>query len=197
MRSETTGEPAGSFYTWWRGDDLPDLPRLSGFAARAITNVDILAALTGLTPVQVTRRLETGNTAYVAYIGTEAVGYGWSASGTAAIDDLLLFTVPPDERYLWDFATLPDWRGRGIYPHLLQFALVEEQSRAARFWIGHEEHNQASARGILNAGFERVGRVRYLSEGSLGLLPDQNVERAQRAAALLGVPLLTGNEPVR
>ena len=41
--------------------------------------------------------------------------------------------LPPNDRYLWDFATLPGRQGRGIYPRLLQSILEQEIQNAKRF----------------------------------------------------------------
>ncbi len=62
--------------------------------------------------------------------------------------------LTPSDRALWDFVTFEAWRGRGIYPLLLQAILRTEQSEAERFWIGHRADNDASKRGILKAGFQ-------------------------------------------
>lgn len=43
----------------------------------------------------------------------------------AEIDDR--FAVPQADRYLWNFVTLPTYRGRGIYPRLLD-AIVDAES---------------------------------------------------------------------
>ncbi len=181
---------AGSFYTWWRDDPLPELPEIESFSAAPCSDARLLADLGGLHVDEAERRLATANTAYVASLGGQPVAYGWSAAGAAAIGDLVLFVVPPEQRYLWDFATLPAWRGRGIYPRLLQSVLSSESEEAGRFWIGHEEFNTASGRGILRAGFSLVASVRLQPEGGLGLLPNECGNRAEAAAELLGVPLL-------
>lgn len=49
--------------------------------------------------------------------------------------------LAPGDRGLWDFATLEGWRGRGIYPRLLQAILRAEEKNADCFWIGHRGDN--------------------------------------------------------
>jgi GNAT superfamily N-acetyltransferase len=80
---------------------------------------------------------------------------------------------------LWDFATLPAWRGRGIYPRLLQAVLAAEQGVAQRFWIGHTAENAASQHGIVKAGFQLVEALVMLPQGALAILPFGPRSRAE------------------
>src|SRR4030095_8186023 len=105
-----------------------------------------------------------------------------SAMVAASMGELDLgFNVPRASRYLWDFATLPGWRGLGIYPALLQTILRDEGADAERFWIGHLLRNSASRRGIEKAGFQEVGRLEARADGAVVLVPV--VHRERRAAA--------------
>jgi hypothetical protein len=90
---------------------------------------------------------------------------------------------------LWDFMTLPEWRGKGVYPALIQ-AMLHDEAGAERFWVGHDVPNVASGRGITNAGFQKVGEV-YVVEGDAVYVPLGPDDRAQAAAAMLGLPLIT------
>jgi GNAT superfamily N-acetyltransferase len=131
-------------------------------------------------------------------VSGEPAAYGWSATGPAEIGGLALsFTVPPAERYLWDFVTLPAYRGRGLYPLLLQEILQRQMVEAEWFWIGHEPDNRASRSGILKAGFRLVGQVWRLRGGELAFAraSDDDPELALRAAHALGLRLLDGHEP--
>ena len=122
----------------------------------------------------------------------QAVGYGWVATRSASIGELdLNFELSPDDRYLWDFATLPDWQGRGLYPRLLQTILEREGKKANRFWIIHAPENLPSGAGMNKAGFEFVGQLSFTLEGSVGLASySDTIERARTGAALLKVPLI-------
>ena len=145
----------GYGYTWWRGDELPSLPPLDGFRAERTRDVPLLARLHQLDIPTIETRFETGNKAYVAFIHDEPVGYGWSASKTVGIIEAgVEWPLAPGDRGLWDFVTLEPWRGRNIYPKLLQSILRNEESEAERFWIGHRADNDASKRGIVKAGFQ-------------------------------------------
>jgi RimJ/RimL family protein N-acetyltransferase len=67
-----------------------------------------------------------------------------------------VWTLRPCDRGLWDFVTLPNWRGHRIYPRLLQ-AIVQIEADAERFWIGCRADNEASMRGVRAAGFQLIG----------------------------------------
>lgn len=145
----------GYAYTWWRGDELPSLPSLDGFRSEYTEDVQLLAKLHKLDVPTIETRLETSNKPYVAFIQDEPVAYGWSATKTVGIVEAgIEWPLTPSDRALWDFVTFEAWRGRGIYPLLLQAILRTEQSEAERFWIGHRADNDASKRGILKAGFQ-------------------------------------------
>jgi GNAT superfamily N-acetyltransferase len=155
-----------------------------------------MARLSALSNEEVCGRMEQGHRLYVARMGDEPVGYGWCATRGAEIGELdMRIRFPASERYLWDFATLPEWRGRGVYPRLLQ-AILADDADAEYFWIGHTPENVASRRGILRAGFTALGELRFLPGGGVGLEPDGDLgsdrllERAAAGAAVLGVPLL-------
>ncbi|MGH2501982.1 MAG: GNAT family N-acetyltransferase, partial [Ktedonobacterales bacterium] len=97
--------------------------------------------------------------------------------------------------YLYDFATLEAWRGRGCYPALLQRIIVAEP--ASDFWIIHHITNSASRRGIARAGFHLAGIVCQTAAGGRALLPSAAPARARAGAALLNLPLLpVGPAPV-
>ena len=107
---------------------------------------------------------------------------------SASIGELeMAFAVPERDRYLWDFATLPAFRGRGIYPRLLQEILAREGSGAERFWIIHAPENTPSSSGIAKAGFTAVSELSFLPGASVGAVIMERPERARFGAALLGV----------
>lgn len=198
LAAVTPGASGGSWYTWWNGDPLPALPPLPGFTAERVDDARLIAQLVEVSAAEARALAQPGDCLYVARIETAPAGYGWSAAGDAEIGELRLsFTLAPRNRYLWGFVTRPVWRGRGIYPRLLQAILTAEAAEADRFWIGHEPGNVASARGILKAGFRRVGDLYFLPDGGLALLADGVPERAGPAAAVLGVRELGVRELAR
>jgi hypothetical protein len=186
------GLPAGLVYSWWRGDELPPLQREPAFTASPSDDAPLIAELAALSVDEVQSRIHNGNTPYLAWWNGEPVAYGWSASRVGEIGEIgLRFELPASDRYLWDFVTLPAWRGRKIYPRLLQAILSAEGGSAERFWIGHDAENLASGRGIRAAGFRLVGEGRLLPGGHFALAPvPRALERAERVAQTMGVRLL-------
>jgi hypothetical protein len=180
-----------ALWTWWLGDPSPALAPLPAFRAGREDDLDLLVRLTGLDAGEVRSRLDSGHRAYVARLEDTPAAYGWVASMAASIGELdLAFGLAAADRYLWDFVTLPEWRGRGLYPRLLQAMLTAESAGGRRFWITNAPENAASAAGIGKAGFRPVGELSFLADLGVGTLPYQSDERARIGAALLGVPLL-------
>jgi len=183
--------PVGLFYTWWRGDALPEIATPPKLTVELDPDGDNLRQLTGLADDELRQRFERGNRAVIGWMDGEAAASGWSCAGRVEIGELGLdFQVPPDNRYLWDFVTLPEWRGRRIYPALLR-AFIDREPGVERFWVGHDLDNVASSRGILKAGFQTVGAV-YAVEGvgPVYVTGGSAPERARAAAELLGIPLI-------
>ena len=177
--------------TWWRGDSVPALSLLPGFRVEASRDEPLIAQINRLAPNEVRQRLHTGHQPYLASIDQAPVGYGWMATQEASIGELdLHFALPASERYLWDFATLPEWQGYGIYPRLLQHMLMLQSSMVERVWIIHAPENSPSGAGIAKAGLLPVGQLSVRGDGGVGLAPFEQLERAQAGAALLGIPLI-------
>ena len=182
----------GPFYVWRRGWPLP--PVAARLDAPLVVDSAPPPGPLGDIPVdEVMRRLAEGHALFTARLDGELAAYGWSASERAHIGGLdLHFTISPGERYLWDFVTMPAFRGRGIYPLLLQAILRLQSDLADGFWIGHEPGNESSRRGILKAGFRVAGHVWRLPDRTLALVgaPDVDAELARRGAAVLELPYL-------
>jgi hypothetical protein len=167
------------------------LSLLSGFRVEASRDEHLIAHINQLAPNEVRQRMHTGHQPYLASIEQAPVGYGWMATQEASIGELgLAFVLPQTERYLWDFATLPEWQGYGIYPRLLQHILMQQSSTVERVWIIHAPENSPSGAGMTKAGLLPVGQLSFRSDSGVGLAPFDLLERAQAGAALLGIPLI-------
>jgi GNAT superfamily N-acetyltransferase len=166
-----------------------ELAPITNFHVQVAADDTRLAEINRITVAEVTQRRRAGHLPYVGSIDGTAVTYGWVATREASIGELnLAFPIAGNERYLWDFATLPEWQGRGLYPRLLQ-AIVQTE-RAERFWIIHAPENLPSGAGMQKAGFQAVGQLSFQRDNRLGLIPMGVPERVRVGAALLGVPLI-------
>ena len=181
-----------SLATFWIEDAFTSPPSISGFTAGPAFDWHELAAINHLSQAEVIDRRNDGHRPYVARIYNQPVAYGWLATSKISIGELNInVELPPDDRYLWDFATLPDWQGRGLYPRLLQSILEQEIQAAKRFWIIHAPENLPSGAGMSKAGFEFVGQLSFTLNGEVGLAPyPDSTERARIGADLLQVPLI-------
>lgn len=169
----------GYGYAWWSSDPLPQLLPRADIRVTPTDDAALVADLAQLDPEEIVSRMEQANQAYVAYVRHQPIAYGWSAAQIGAIYELdLVFEIPPGNRYLWDFVTLPEWRGCGVYPRLLQAIIEQEQPAAQRFWVGHTADNHASRQGILKAGFQTVEALVRTSACQLKVLPLDGSPRA-------------------
>jgi GNAT superfamily N-acetyltransferase len=188
--SQLPDEPFGLFYAWWRGDDLPEVAGPTDMEVRLEDADHDLSDVSGISLADLRGRQRKGHRPYVACIGGEIAGWGWSATAGFEIGELgISASLPHGNRYLWDFVTLPAWRGQGIYPALIQ-AMLQDDTDADRFWVGHDAPNVASGRGITKAGFQKVGEV-YVVESKAVYVPVGPEDRAREAASMLGLPLFT------
>jgi GNAT superfamily N-acetyltransferase len=181
-----------SFATFWMEDTLPAIASLPGFTAGTAFDWHELAEINHISHAQVVDRRMNGHRPYVARIYGQPVAYGWLATQKISIGELdINVELPSDDRYLWDFATLPDWQGHGLYPRLLQSILEQEIQNAKRFWIIHAPENLPSGAGMSKAGFDFVGQLSFTLDGKVGLAPyADSTERARIGANLLQVPLI-------
>lgn len=187
-------EPLWLLWGWCRGDALPICSGVSGLTIEESKHVELLSSLMGLPEAAMREQLCSGHRAYLARLGTLPVAVGWSATGEVTLlGGRVTLHVPVNNRYLCGFVTYPDWRGRGIYPLLLQAILRTEEQEY--FWIIHLLENTSSQRGIDKAGFRVAGRLSFLHTGGLALIPPPgDRERAHVAERLLGLPLIGETE---
>src|SRR5690242_21649554 len=98
--------------TWWTGDLLPKLNLLTDFQVRRVEFDDygnaLMAQINNISIEEVKVRRQSGHHPYVGYFGQQAVTYGWVATRQASIGELnLVFSLPPEERYLWISPSYP------------------------------------------------------------------------------------------
>jgi GNAT superfamily N-acetyltransferase len=171
-----------------RGDSTPELARIPGLTVERELDTEFMAALQGRSEAEMAKRFAGGHHAYVAWLDGRPAAWGWVAACTAEIGELgFSFTIPREERYLWNFVTLASHRGKGIYPRLLDAIVRAESREAERFWIAYAPENHASGAGIRKAGFTTVAELSFDALGNPAV--SGRVEGgAALAARLLGVP---------
>lgn len=179
--------------TWWYEDGQPEMGLPGGVRVKSPERDDAIASLAGLPIAEVIRRRAEGHRPYLISVDDEPAGYGWVATRICEIGELgICFYLPAGNRYLWDFATVPAFRGRGIYPALLSEIVRRECPPATRLWIIHAPENLPSGVGITRAGFQPVAELSFDAAGGPALAPVRDTNRAPAAAELLGLPLAQG-----
>lgn len=166
------------------------LPALDGLTIQRISDADYMAQLQDRACDEMKARFEHGHRAYVASLHGRAASFGWVATKTAEIGELgARFSIAPTDRYLWNFVTLKQFRGLGIYPRLLQHILLSEAG-AERFWIAYAPENHASGAGIEKAGFTAVAELSFDEWGAPAV---QSIAPGGGALAsrVLGIPEVT------
>ena len=171
-----------------RTDPTPSLASLAGLDIRRELDVAVIAALQQRDASEIVRRFEAGHRAYVARLNGAPAAFGWSATRSAEIGEMgSTFTLPSGERYLWNFVTLPAFRGLGVYPRLVDAIVRAESCEAERFWIAYGPENHASGSGIRKAGFTALAELSFDAEGRPALR--SIVPGAARIVSrLLGLP---------
>ena len=157
-----------SLYTLSKNDILPSIKLPAALNIEECSNIDLLAQLGTTTVDDVIKRMANDHTAFVAYMNNEPAAFGWMARGKARIGELNHeMILPIGNRYLWNFRTMEAFRGRGIYPALLQYIIRFESKKTDRFWIIHAPENQSSLNPIKKAGFQYAGRLYCDKTGSV------------------------------
>jgi hypothetical protein len=171
-----------------RRDPVPSIEPLPGLVVRRTEDVEFMAALQARTPEEMARRFAAGHRAYVAWRDGAPAAWGWAATRSAEIGELgSSFEIPAADRYLWNFVTLVEHRGLGIYPRLLEAIVWAESREAERFWIAHAPENHASGAGIRKAGFVALAELSFDALGHpalKGLVPGGG----RVASRVLGLP---------
>jgi ribosomal protein S18 acetylase RimI-like enzyme len=108
-------------------------------------------------------RFTGGRRCYAAWDGDRIAAYGWASRGSECVGELeRAFHMAPDEAYIWDCVTLPEYRGRGLYSALLAYMFSElRDAGVRRIWIGASLDNQPSIKGFMNAGFRPAIKLVY------------------------------------
>ncbi len=160
--SEPDAQLVGLFWTLNLAETLPvvSAPRVPATFLRAGPEIAAeLAGVMGFADSEpVLQRFQRGCHCYLARRAGQLVAYGWITFDEELIGGLdLRVRLLPGEAYIWDCATLPAYRGQGLYPALLGHMQRELQHAGhQRLWIGMDADNLPSQAGVARAGFQRI-----------------------------------------
>lgn len=130
-------------------------------------------------------RLAHGDELFGWAAGTRIVSFGWVTARGRAVGPFSL-TEAPGRVFLFNFHTLPEYRGRGLYAALLvAMRSVLSNETASEFVIDVDIGNAASRRGIEKAGFVPVARVSFLTLLRRWRYPLRRTPLESRGIALL------------
>ena len=137
------------------------------------------------------KRLGNGRRCYAAWVGDQIASYGWVSFQDEHIGELnLRMRLLPGEVYIWDCATLPEFRRNHLYSALLVYIIGELHNEGlCRAWIGADMENKPSQQGMARAGFHhvadliiaRVLAMRQVWVQGLPGVPENIVAEARRA----------------
>jgi len=162
-----TGTDTQPFGVVWRlaAPARPTAPAVMPWASFGWLNaaqVEALArAVPGAAAPQLAQRLAAGRRCCLARAEGQLAAWGWVSYETEQVGELnLQLRLLPDEAYIWDCATAPAFRRRGLYTavliHMAQALLAEG---VQTIWIGADYNNAPSQAGIRGAGFTAVADV--------------------------------------
>jgi GNAT superfamily N-acetyltransferase len=99
----------------------------------------------------------------VGWLGDEIVTYGWLSQRDERVGELeRVYRVQPGNGYIWHCATLPTYRGQGLYSALLShITLTLRDEGVQRAWIGANRENRPSLRAFAHVGFQPIVAVVY------------------------------------
>ena len=118
-----------------------------------------LAQAMGLdSPDEVFKRFDAGKRCYIGNVDGVLATYGWVTFDKELIGELRLhIRLSPGEAYIWDCATLPEYRGLRLYPSLLWYIISELRAQGLkRIWIGADADNLPSQVGMRLCGFHPI-----------------------------------------
>lgn len=146
--------------------ELPPPDERAGIDFRPATIADAPALASAMGPVDgrlARQRFQTNRQVFVGLRGDRVLTYCWLSFQTEGVGEIEgAIRVAPDEAYIWDCQTIPEQRGRGLYPVLLcSIAHFMRERGKRRVWSATTADNHASQRGFEKAGFRRAGILHY------------------------------------
>lgn len=171
----------------------PVLPQVHAtFGEIGAESVEALKAAMG-TPdsLAIRERLAGGRRCFAAWVEDRVAAYGWVSLADECIGEQEReIRLAPREAYVWDCATIIEFRGMGLYSGLLRYiSSILRSEGIRRAWIGSSLSNRPSLKGFVSAGYQPVLTLMYLRFLSLRFLwafghhsaPGALVEAARRS----------------
>jgi Acetyltransferase (GNAT) family len=116
-------------------------------------------------PEEIRLRFDRQNICYGFYSNESLAVIGWSSNGYLELDHGVVFPCP-SQVALFDFVTLPEFRGRGLYTNALRYLVGNlGKGGAVSVCIAVDPTNVHSVKGIQRVGFSphlRISRRRLL-----------------------------------
>ena len=111
---------------------------------------------------------------WVATVNGKLASVSWTLRGSQC-DDYFIALLP-DDGVLWWTVTLPEWRGRGLGPHLyLHMSAHLQRQGATRVYVCCGDWNTASVQCIRKSGYSRIGVAHQNRRtGRVSWLPDSD-----------------------
>ncbi|MCE9584468.1 MAG: hypothetical protein K8T20_18425 [Planctomycetes bacterium] len=164
---------------------IPSMPASPADAEFRAGTPDDAAAVTAVFPhVPFEQRLALGDLCWLAFIGGRLAHQTWTSSTRAFIPQVRYERrLAPDEVYFYDCVTVPDFRGRGLYPAAVALAarrhLPLGRTRAV---LGILRNNTPSLRGAAKVGF--VPEFDHFFRKCLGLCWQREVRLPPRPISI-------------
>lgn len=141
-----------------------------------------------ITPQAVAKRFEIGRECFIAQVNGSIAAYGWVTRDLEYVGEFEReLQVQEGEAYIWDCATLPDYRRQRLFSSLLAF-ITERLRREGikQIWIIGLNAALEINSGVAEVGFQPVMRLTYLrliNRRMLMLTPLGGISTQQLASA--------------
>jgi GNAT superfamily N-acetyltransferase len=141
-----------------------------------------------IAPEAIAKRFEIGRQCFVAQVNGVIAAYGWVTRGAEYVGEFEReLQVGANEAYVWDCATLPDYRRQGLFSALLAYITDRLRHEGIQhLWIIGLAAAPGIDRGVAAAGFQPIlslAYLRVLALCALKLEPMPDVSAQQLAAA--------------